>query len=116
MSYYLFKIGLTIVLVAAISEIAKRSTFTGALLASLPIVSILTIFWLYIETKNIETVSTFAISIFWLVLPSLLFFLTLSWFLKQGLNFYTGLALAAGITVLSYGLLVILLKYYGFKL
>lgn len=116
MSYYLFKIGLTIVLMAAISEIAKRSTFTGALLASLPIVSILTIFCFISKQKVLKRCRRLQSAFSGWFYLHCCFFLTLPWFLKQGLNFYTGLALAAGITVLSYGLLVILLKYYGFKL
>lgn len=73
MGYYLTKIALTAVLVVVISEIAKRSTFMGALLTSIPLISILAMFWLYIDTKDTAKVSALATSVFWLALPSLIF-------------------------------------------
>ena len=70
MGYYLVKIALTTVLIVAISEIAKRSSLIGAILASVPLVSVLAMLWLYIETRDVGKVSTLATSVFWLVLPS----------------------------------------------
>ena len=57
MSYYLAKIVVTTVLIVVISEIAKRSSFFGALLASIPLISVLAMFWLYFDTKDIAKVS-----------------------------------------------------------
>lgn len=51
---YIIKIAITTILIVAISEIAKRSSFAGALLASLPLVSVLAILWLYVDTKDVE--------------------------------------------------------------
>ena len=116
MIYYLVKIAVTTVLVVAISEIAKRSTFTGALLASVPLISVLAMFWLYIDTKDVTKVSALATSVFWLVLPSLALFVTLPFLLKQGLNFYLSISVSIGITIGCYFLLISLLNYYGVKL
>jgi len=66
--YYLVKIAITSILIVTISEIAKRSTFLGALLASLPLISVFAMLWLYIDTKDVARVGTFATSVFWLVL------------------------------------------------
>lgn len=87
MNYYRLKLVVTTVLIVAISEIAKRSTFAGALLASIPLVSVLAMLWLYLDTKDVQQVSALAASVFWLVLPSLALFIALPLLLKQGLNF-----------------------------
>ncbi len=116
MAYYLVKIAVTTVLIVAISEIAKRSSFVGAILASIPLVSVLAILWLYIDTKDVAKVSALASSVFWLVLPSLALFLTLPILLKQGLNFYLSIGVSVGVTVGCYFLMVSVLSYYGVKL
>ena len=116
MGYYLTKIALTAVLVVVISEIAKRSTFMGALLTSIPLISILAMFWLYIDTKDTAKVSALATSVFWLALPSLIFFIALPLLLKQNINFYLSMSLSMALTVVSYWLMVLVLNHYGIKL
>ena len=71
---YLIKIIVTAVLVVLISEAAKRWTLLGAIIASLPLTSILAMVWLYLDTKNVEKVATLSWGIFWVVIPSLAFF------------------------------------------
>ncbi len=75
MATLLFKVLITAILVVAISEIGKRSTLVGALLASIPLTSLLALVWLYRDTGDALQAATLASGIFWLVLPSLLFFL-----------------------------------------
>jgi hypothetical protein len=116
LTYYLVKIAITTVLIVAIAEIAKRSSFAGALLASVPLISVLAMFWLYIDTKDVTKVSALAMSVFWLVLPSLALFVTLPILLKQGLNFYLSMSISIGITLGSYVLMITLLNHYGIKL
>ena len=116
MIYYITKIAITTVLIVAISEIAKRSSFAGALLASIPIVSVLAMLWLYVDTKDVAKVSDLATSIFWLVLPSLVLFITLPLLLKQGVHFYASIGLSIGFTIGAYWLMVVVLNYYGVKL
>jgi hypothetical protein len=100
----------------AISEISKRSSFIGALLASIPLISVLAILWLYIDTKDVAKVSALATSVFWLVLPSLALFVALPLLLKQGFNFYFSIVLSIGITICCYWLMVTILNHYGIKL
>ena len=114
--YYLVKIAVTTILIVVISEIAKRSSFAGALLASVPLISVLAMFWLYIDTKDVTKVSALSISVFWLVLPSLALFVTLPLLLKQGLNFYLSISISIGFTVGCYLLTVSVLNHYGVKL
>ena len=116
MTYYLVKVVVTTVLIVAISEIAKRSSFAAAVLASVPLVSVLAILWLYIDTKDAAKVSALASSVFWLVIPSLAFFLALPLLLKQGLTFYLSISLSIVITVGCYFLMLTILHYSGVKL
>lgn len=64
MTYYILKIVITTFLIVLISEIAKRSSLMGAILASVPLVSVLAMIWLYIDTKDIAKISTLSSSIF----------------------------------------------------
>lgn len=116
MAYYLFKIAVTTALVVIISEVAKRSSVIGAILASIPIVSVLAMFWLYVDTKNPAQISSLSTSIFWLVLPSLVLFLALPVLLDHGVNFYLAMILATSLTVGCYFLVVLALGHFGFKL
>lgn len=116
LSYYLVKLAVTTILIVLISEIAKRSSFVGALLASIPLVSVLAMIWLYVDTKDASKVSALATSVFWLVLPSLALFIALPLLLKQGINFYTSMSLSIGITVVCYWIMVVTLNHFGIKL
>ena len=116
MIYYFTKIAITTLLIVFISEIAKRSSFVAALLASIPLVSVLAMIWLYIDTKDIEKISLLATSVFWLVIPSLALFITLPLLLKQGINFYLSMSIAIFITIGCYGVMVYLLNFFGIKL
>ena len=116
MVYYIIKIVITTLLIVLISEISKRSSFIGAVLASVPIVSVLAMIWLYVDTKNIEKVSTLSTSVFWLVIPSLALFISLPILLKWGINFYISMACSILITVVCYWLMVSILGHYDVKL
>lgn len=116
MIYYLIKLVITTVLIVAIAEIAKRSSFVGAVLASVPLVSVLAMLWLYVETGDTAKVINLATSILWLVIPSLALFIALPLLLKQGFDFYLSMAIAIGVTAGCYWLMVSALGHYGIKL
>jgi hypothetical protein len=116
LAYYLVKIVITTILIVAISEIAKRSTLIGAILASIPLVSVLAMTWLYVDTKDVEKVSALSISVFWLVLPSLALFVTLPLLLKSGFNFYLSISISIVVTAGCYFLMVTVLNHFGVKL
>lgn len=114
--YYVFKVLLTTVLVVLISEIAKRSALIGAIFASVPLISVLAIIWLYIDTRDVGKVSDLSSSIVWLVLPSLVLFIVLPLLLQAGWNFYLALLSAMAAMWVSYAALLIVLKYVGINL
>jgi hypothetical protein len=110
MLYYTIKILLSASILVAVSEIAKRSSLLGALLASLPLTSLLAFVWLYVETSDVQKISELSWNIFWLVLPSLALFLVLPLLLKQGWGFWLSLALAALATAACYGIMLLMFK------
>ncbi len=87
MTHFLIKTLLTAAIVAAVSEISRRFPLWASLLVSLPLTSILAFIWIYAESKDSGKIIEMSYSIFWLVFPSLAFFLILPFLLKQGLAF-----------------------------
>ncbi len=117
MWYYVAKVAISAVLVVIIAEVAKRSTFVGAAIASLPLLSVLALTWLYVDTGDKVQVAQLSRGIFWLVLPSLVFFLVLPvLLLKTQLHFAASLGIAMAATATSYALMVFGLSHFGVKL
>lgn len=99
---FLLKVGLSALLIAASSELAKRSSVYGSVTASLPLTSILALAWLYAETRDAAAAAAFSSSIFWAVLASLPMFLALSWLLRKGVAFVPALALSCVVAAAGY--------------
>ena len=116
MTYYLIKLFLSAFVIVVISEISKRTTLLGGLLASLPLVSILGLSWLYIDTKNTEKVAQLTTSIFWMVLPSLSLFVVLPILLKTKLSFLASLSISLVIMSICYLLMILILNKVGIRL
>ena len=114
--YYILKILISALLIVAISELAKRSSLMGAIVASIPLVSIMAMIWLYIDTQDVEKISAFSVNIFWLILPSLVLFIALSVFLKIGWGFYVSLSISITIMIASYFAMIAALNYFGIKI
>jgi len=107
------KIAVTAILVVAISEVAKRSSLLGAVLASIPLTSVLALIWLYADTGDPEKVAELATGIFWLVLPSLALFIALPLLLRAGWGFAPSLLAASARTVACYFLRLAILRRLG---
>lgn len=112
MVYLVIKFFTSAALIVAISEIAKRYSFIAAVLASLPLTSLLAFIWLYIDTKDANKVAALSTDIMWLVLPSLAFFIVLPLALKHGVNFWLALVLASIVTALAYGVMTLLISHF----
>jgi hypothetical protein len=104
--YLALKAILSGILIAAISEIARRSPGFAALVASLPLVSILGMIWLWRDTGDTERLAAHAEATFWYVLPSLPMFLLVPWLIRSGIGFWPSLGLGCVVTILLYLLLL----------
>ncbi len=113
MTWYLTKLVVTAVLIVLISEVSKRSSLIGAILASVPLVSVLAMFWLYVDTKDVEKVASLSSSIFWLVLPSLSLFILLPVLLNKGVGFYLSMGSSLAVMIACYFAMVVVLQRYG---
>lgn len=102
MLYLIIKTVLTAVIIVGISEIGKRYTTFAALLAALPLTSLLAMIWLYVDTKDAEKIADLSTGIFWLVLPTLIFFLILPWLLSKQINFWVSMAVSSGVMIIFY--------------
>ena len=116
MLYYAVKIAISALLIVAISEIAKRHSGFAALVASLPLTSLLAFIWLHVEGSSSAQIANLSGQIFWLVLPSLLLFVLLPVLLRQGWGFWPSLATAIAATVGCYLALLPLLRRFGVEL
>ncbi len=116
MLYATLKVLVTSVLVVAVSEVAKRSTLFGAILASIPLTSVLAMIWLYIDTGDAEKVARLATGIFWLVLPSLVLFVSLPLLIRGGVEFYASLAASIALTVGAYFAMLYALRLAGIEI
>ena len=116
MTYTILKFALSAAVLVAVSEIAKRSSFAGGLLASLPLTSLLAFIWLWRDTHDSAKISALSTSIFWLVLPSLVLFIALPLLLKRGVMFWPSLGISIAAMLVSYGAMIFGLGKFGIKL
>ncbi len=106
MTYLVAKAALSGVLVMVISEIARRYPGVGGLVASLPLISVLAVIWLWRDTADAERIAQHLQATFWYVLPTLPMFLAMPAMLRSGLGFWPALAAACAITMGLYLLLI----------
>lgn len=104
------------VMVAAIAELGRRLPAMGALVASLPLVSVLGMIFLWHARPDAENMALHASATFWYVLPSLPMFLAIPWMLRHGVHFWIALAAGCALTVALYLLMMQLGPRFGLRL
>jgi len=116
MLYLGLKAALSGIIIAAISEIAKRWPGFGALVASLPLISIMGMLWLWRDTHDVVRIAAHVEATFWYVLPSLPMFLIIPLMLRKGIGFYPSLLTGCGVTIALYTAMVAIGPRFGLKL
>jgi hypothetical protein len=116
MLYLAIKALLSGLIVAAVSEIAKRSPGIGALIASLPLVSVLGMIWLWRDKPDAQNMAAHAGATVWYVLPSLPMFLLIPALLRQGAPFWMALAAGCVLTVALYAAMTAVGPRFGLRL
>ena len=102
--------------VALVSETARRNAALAALFASLPLISVLGMVWIWRDSGNIERLSVHSSATFWYVLPSLPMFLVMPLLWRHGVAFWAGLGIGCLITVMLYIAMVAALSRLGISL
>ncbi|MDR2872437.1 MAG: DUF3147 family protein [Xanthomonadaceae bacterium] len=115
MTWIITKYFITAAIVVAVSELAKRSDRLGALLAALPLVTLLVLIWLHVEKQPVEKITNHAWYTFWYVVPTLPMFLLFPK-LFHHFGFWPALALSAVITILCFAGFALLVKPFGIRL
>lgn len=116
MTYLIVKALLSGMIVAAASEIARRWPGTGALIVSLPLVSLLAMIWLWRDTGDSTRIAELSESTFWYFLPSMPMFLVLPALLRAGFGFWLALLLACALTVSLYLAMIWIGPRFGLRL
>ncbi|MET4898336.1 DUF3147 family protein [Sphingomonadaceae bacterium jetA1] len=116
MMWFVVKALLSGVIVAAVSEIARRSPGVGALVASLPLISILGMMWLWHDTHDPQRLAAHAGATFWYVLPSLPMFLLIPLLLRGGVPFWGALVAGCALTMLLYTVMTLVAARLGIML
>jgi hypothetical protein len=113
----LLKILISAFLIWAISEISRRNTSIAALLASLPLVSLLAMIWMYHDTHDVAKIADFSWSVIWYVLPSLVLFALLPPLLTRWqISFYPALLMASVATIIVFFIMKAALKLFGISI
>ena len=84
------------IIIALIAVIGRKAPAAGALIASLPLISV--------------------VGMFWYVLPSLPMFLLLPWLLRSGFNFWFALSSGIALTLLLYLVTIVIAARFGVRL
>jgi hypothetical protein len=115
MLWIMTKYLVTAAIVVIVSEVAKRSDRMGALLASLPLVTLLVLIWLHVEKQPSEKIANHAWYTFWYVVPTLPMFLAFPRLFNR-YGFWPALAMCVVLTIASFGVFALIVKPFGIKL
>ncbi len=116
MGYLAIKSVISAILIALASEVAKRYPGFGALIASLPLVSVLGMIWLWRDVPDAENMAAHSAATFWYVLPSLPMFLLIAALLRRQVPFWIALAGGCALTIALYTAMTLLAPRFGLRL
>jgi hypothetical protein len=116
MVYLILKALVSGFLVAIASEVARRWPGWGALIVSMPLVSLLTFIWLWIDTREPTRIAELSQSTFWFFLPSMPLFLMLPAMLRSGVSFWVALLVSCVLTIALYFALTLIGPKLGIRL
>lgn len=111
MGYILFKYAFTAAVIVIASEVAKRSDKLGALILALPLMTLTTMIWLFVENQGNDKIAKHAWYTFWYVVPTLPMFLLFPWLLER-FGFISAMGISVVITIVCFvGFALVLRKF-----
>jgi F0F1-type ATP synthase assembly protein I len=116
MTLLIVKYVVTALVIVVVSEIAKRADKAGALIASLPLVTIMVMIWLHVEKQPSDKIANHAYYTFWYVLPTMPMFLFMPWMIRKGIGFWPSLGAGCLLTLGCFALAAIVVKRFGIGL
>jgi hypothetical protein len=115
MQYLIMKYLITAGVVVLVSEFAKRSDKLGGLIAALPLVTVLSLIWLYVEHQPVSKIANHAYYTFWYVLPTLPMFLLFPYLLPRW-GFIITLISCVIFTMMMFVIFALIAKQFGVDL
>lgn len=116
MSLLIAKYAVTAFIIVLVSEVAKRSGQAGALIASLPLVTVMVMTWLHVEGAGSDAIANHAGYTFWYVVPTLPMFLLMPWLMHRGLGYWPALLAGVLLTLAAFALTATLARRFGVDL
>jgi hypothetical protein len=116
MLYLLIKAGISGIIVAAVSEIARRYPGWGGLVASLPLTSLLAMLWLWRDSGDAEKIAELSAGTIWFIIPSIPLFIALPLLLRSGVGFWLSMAVVIAGTLALYALMFWAAPKIGLKI
>jgi hypothetical protein len=107
------KIVLTALIIFAVAQVSERNTLLAAVLASIPLVSVLAMMWMNFDGAPSDEIVKFSKGIVWLIIPSLLLFIIMPMLIERGWEFYPALGVGLASTLVGYFLMVQIIEKYG---
>jgi len=101
MGFLIFKIAVSALVVALLSELARRLPVLGGLLTAMPLTTLLVLLWLYAEGQDTGRLCEFSTSVLWGIIPTVFFFLGIIYGFKRGMSFFASLGLGLGVWMIS---------------
>ena len=108
--YLIIKALISAIIIVIVSEIAKKYTWTAAIIVSLPLTSVLAFLWLYWDTKDTQKVIELSYSTIVMTIPSFVFFIVLPLLLKFKQNFIFSIIVSIISTAIAYLIFMFVIK------
>lgn len=116
MGIYIAKLLISATMIVVISEVAKRLPVFAAIIASLPLTSILAVVWMQVDGVETEKIASHMVATIWYVLPSFVLFIVMPILLRKGIAFWISLGVGIALTAGAYFLMAYGLKKMGIEL
>jgi uncharacterized membrane protein (GlpM family) len=116
MTFLIVKYAVTALVIVLVSEVAKRSDRIGALIAALPLVTVMAMIWQHFEKQPEARIANHAYYTFWYVLPTLPMFLLMPWMIRKGFGFWPALGVGCLLTFGCFALAAVVLRRFGIDL
>jgi len=101
--------------VVVISEATKRIGKLSCLLAAPPLITLLSMVWMYFEQAPESEISNQAWHTFWYVIPPLPMFLLFP-FLLARFGFWLSMGLSVDLTIICFIFVIVAVKQFGIEL
>ena len=111
--YIVIKTLISALIIVAVSEIAKKYTWTAAIIVSLPVTSLLAFVWLYWDTKDYQKIIDLSYSTLVMTVPSVVFFIVLPTLLKFKQNFIFSIIVSIISTAIAYTIFMYIIKKFN---